>query len=712
MNASISSPTESQPFSLGRSRPFLPTQARVLALWPALAATLLFLGLIGHQIIAIKAIEGGHFVYTIDDTYAHQAIARNLWQHGSWTFNAGNGFESGSSSLLWPVVIAASFAVFGIHEYLPLVLNLLAVVGLLFYVSEAVRRATGSSWLSLLILCAIVVLTPLPAVVSTGMEHALQTLLSLIFVDLAARLLMDGAETRTNARTPWWLCVTGLLLVLTRYEGLFLVASVGLLLLCRRRWRLAVALGVLTATPLCIFGLVAVSKGWAFLPNSLLLKGNTQVPTTVSGGFAYLRKGYDLMQSQPHMLILVAMASAALLGSLQRRWSLWTYPALVLSITLLTMVQHLQFASVGWFYRYEAYLVALVLFGVGIALGEEGPAVGVRYWLRPPALAHLAALALATLIFGAPLFTRAATSYKEIVQASHNIYDQQYQMARFVRQFYRDKGMVANDVGYISFFGDKIRLLDTVGLSNIDVLRARKQGRFDVAEVRRLSQKIDAEIAVIYPQWANQIYGGPLPEWVRVGRWIIPNNLVCGEDDVCFYATSNAQVPKLTAALRKFASELPKEVRQEGLYCGANSNNATGTYAVEGPKGGHYYWTNSTAQFSLYPTSEQKFNSDDTTVCLSIMTISPNQTIEVYFNGDLVATKVFSREESERWVTFPVKARWQAGANTVKLVGHGVLVQPRGDPRPLLFATLDPRLTMDVVGTKVPQSLVEQGSDD
>ena len=710
MTATTISQTSSRPSIRIGPAPLLSAGRFLLACWPALAATALFLVLIGQQIVKIKGQESGHFTYVLDDAYAHLAIARNLAQHGSWTFNAANGFEFGSSSLLWPVVIAVCFKVFGVHEYFPLVLNILSVVGLLFYAGRALRRVTGSGVLTLLTLAAIVVLTPLPVVVATGMEHSMQALLDLIFVDLAARLLMEPAAAAATARLPRWLCAAGVLVVLARYEGLFLVAAVGLLLVCRRRWKLALTLGTLAVTPVILFGVFAVSRGWYFLPNSLLIKGSVQVAPTLAGILAYVSRWYGAFPDRLYLLVLTIAAVFALVSSLQRRWNIWNYPALVLLCTLITELQHLQFAGLGWFYRYEAYLIVLLLFGLGAALGQDGAKLGARYWRRPAVLTQFAALALAALLVGGPLWTRAAQAEREVSQASGNIYDQHYQMARFVRRFYRNSGVVANDVGLISFLGDQTKLLDTVGLCNIDVLRAKRQDRFDAETVRRLSRAMGAEVAIIYPEWAKLHYGGPLPEWIRVGWWTVPHNLVCGEEEVSFFATSSAQVPKLMSALQQFSPSLPRDVAQDGLYCGAGSINAVGTYGREGTDRGHLYWTNEVAQFDVYPAADQPLNADNTTMQVSVLTISEGETIRVFFNGELVETKVFSLEESRRWINLTVKVRWRAGTNTIRLVGQGTAVQPPGDLRSLLFETLDPRKVLNEAGLPVPQAVVAQGS--
>ncbi len=683
-------------------RRFLPAWERARGVWPVAVVVLGFLVALGVTVRAVHANESGHFAYTVDDSYFHMAVAKNMVRHGLWGISAVDGFSSGTSSLLWPLLLTASFAMFGVHEFFPLVLNVLAVVGLLCHAGYVLRRTTGSDVLSLLVLAALVVLTPLLAVASTGMEHCLQALLSVVFVDLAARVLTDDSQRLASPSAPRGLCAVALLLVMTRYEGLFLVAPVGLLLLCRRRWTLAISLGIAAAAPVVLFGGLAVSKGWYFLPNSLLIKGNAPVALTAAGLLEYFSKWYVVMGTEKHIFVLVAATAAALLGSLQRRRTLWNYPSLFLFITLLATIQHLQLAGIGWFYRYEAYVIVLSLVGLGVALGYEAPAHGWRYWLSPRALPHYAALALAAVLFGPPLWTRGIGSFRHIVTASYNVYEQQYQMGHFVRRFYTGKGVAANDVGAISYYGE-INLLDTYGLSDIDVLRARRAGTYNHATLRRLSAKHHVELFMIYDIW-NDLFGGPLPEWVLVGRWRIQNNTIVGSNTVSFYAPSAEFVAPLTRNLREFADTLPRDIIQDGPFRGVQPLQTTGTYGAEGDENATAYWTGEQAQFTVYPLKGTPLGADDTLLKLSVLPASPGATIDVFFNGQLVQTKAFAPGAPTAWAVFEAKTKWREGANDLRVVGHGTPIYPPKDSRPFLFRIADPLHTTDSAGRQVTQA--------
>lgn len=69
-----------------------------------------------------------------------------------------------------------------------------------------------------------------------------------------------------------------------------------------------------------------------------------------------------------------------------------------------------------------------------------------------------------------------------------------------------------------------------------------------------------AELAILYPR-------ASLPaRWIEVGRWTISNNVVDAGDTVLFYATNGETAPTLISALRRFSSQLPTSVHQQGRH--------------------------------------------------------------------------------------------------------------------------------------------------
>jgi hypothetical protein len=145
-------------------------------------------------------------------------------------------------------------------------------------------------------------------------------------------------------------------------------------------------------------------------------------------------------------------------------------------------------------------------------------------------------------------------------RATTNIYHQQVQMARFVRQFYNQSTVVLNDIGAVSYFTDA-HVVDLAGLATREVAQARLNGTFGPQIISDLTRHADA--VMIYTAWFPE----ELPAaWQIVGEWTIPENLICGDDTVTFLAPRANLVAALRANLRAFAPHLPAPVQQNGAY--------------------------------------------------------------------------------------------------------------------------------------------------
>jgi hypothetical protein len=71
----------------------------------------------------------------------------------------------------------------------------------------------------------------------------------------------------------------------------------------------------------------------------------------------------------------------------------------------------------------------------------------------------------------------------------------------------------------------------------------------------------DALIAVIYDDIHRLYSAGGIPEnWVKVGWWTIPNNNICYNETVYFYAIKTDEQNKLRRNLIQYAQNLPEGV--------------------------------------------------------------------------------------------------------------------------------------------------------
>ncbi|HEY2940860.1 MAG TPA: hypothetical protein VGN09_00365 [Vicinamibacteria bacterium] len=484
--------------------------------------------------------SAGHLVYALDDAYIHMAMARNLAEHGVFGVTR-YAFTSSSSSPLWTLLLAGLFARLGPRDGLPLALNVLFAASLLAVADRVLENHGVRPHSRVLALVAIVVLTPVPPLVLVGQEHLLHATLTLAFAGLltlapprAALLLVAAALTAT------------------RYEGLFLVFIACLVLAARRRLAFALALGAVALLPPALYGLVSLAHGWYALPNPVILKGALGEGL---GGWRPLALvpflgGWGELVRNPHLLALVAVAAVTLLA----RWrSPSSREGTLLIVFIGTAILHLQYARTGWFYRYEAYLVAFGIVAAAVALDGLGDRVRPR-WL-PAGLASAAALLCAV---------RGVRAHVETPGAVGNIYEQQIQMGRFLARYYPGESVAANDIGAIDWLVD-LRVLDLWGLASREVAEAKLGGRYTTAGIAELARSRGVRVAVIYERWLDAAGGVP-PEWVRAGRWRVASNVVLGDRTVAFYAVDRAEAAALTDHLRAFAPELPPGVAQLGPY--------------------------------------------------------------------------------------------------------------------------------------------------
>lgn len=530
--------------------------------WPVAAGILIFLGTMAVLVrVALRNCQH-QFVYPLDDPYIHMAMAKNLARSGVWGITRYN-FTSSSSSPLWTLLLSATYLLAGVSSLAPLFWNLAAAVALLVAVHMALRASpVGTIWL-LIAMLAMVLLVPLPVVAFTGQEHVLHSLLTIVFVSCAGKELQDPSPS-LRARRPVLLFLLAPLLTLVRYEAFFLVLVVCALLLLRRRLACSLLLGLLALAPAGIYAALSVAQGWLPLPNPVLMKGNlTRVIAPLlngKGGAAVAVAnllGYAAFKQflkAPHMLFLVVTIVALLVLHIHRKGGPWESTRAMAWCFLGTTFLHLQFARTGWFYRYEAYLIALGLF-VLLALGADLWGGGVSW---------NATVGVLVLIPFAALGPRAAESLSRVPLASENIYEQQYQMGRFLERYYRGEAVAANDVGAINFYAD-IRCLDLGGLASMEVADLKRGMRYGPKDRYDLAKSKNVRIALVYDETFAE-WGGLPPQWIKVGSWKISRNVVCGGDTVSFYAVDEEERAPLVRHLREYSSGLPRTVEEAGSY--------------------------------------------------------------------------------------------------------------------------------------------------
>ena len=502
---------------------------------------------------ACLRVSDGRLVYVLDDPAIHLTIARNLAEHGTWGVVPGH-FESASSSPVWTVILAAGVAVLPAgEEALALVLNLVAGVAVLALLARAqtVLRPALRRPLDVLATAVVAVAVLfLPGAAMVGMEHVLHLALLLVAVPLLLRTA--PASSRARAALPYALIAVA---TLTRLETAFVAAGLGAaLVLDALPWgrdaplpwrpvaRRVIGLGLASGLPLALYGLANRAMGQELLPSSVAAKS-----PSLNGGdrFPEPREVMERLTQDPLLVTLVgACLVLAVLGWRARaRWStLGTAVAVAAGI-------HVTFAQVGWYERYQLYLIGLALLALAW-VGRDLPA-SVRA-ARP----HLVPLLVLVLLL------TTTTKVSLTVEAPRGVadtYEQRYQAARFLARYYDGRPVATGELGYISLFHEG-PITDLFGLGDHEVLVARRDLRARPVPERQafwdeLMRRRGVDVVAMYP--STLLFDVP-STWILVGTLKLPREKFTAYDaSFQFWATTPEEVAPLTAHLEEFRPELP-----------------------------------------------------------------------------------------------------------------------------------------------------------
>jgi hypothetical protein len=497
----------------------------------------------------------GHLTYVIDDAGIHLAMARNLVEHGTWGVSPGV-FEPASSSPGWTLLLAAFTAPLGrAVTVVPLLANMAAGIWVLWIFASRqrmvqLRRGAVGSWTFVLLLPVAGLF--LPGLALTGMEHTLQMAFALAAFVLLDDLV-DGSRSRRGEAALFLALFAGGCL---RLEFVFIgIGAAAAIMIGTQPWmsrrqlaeswtwpaRVFVAGGAVVAasTPFLVNGAIDRAFGRGFLPNSIVAKTALRGGNVVPSWDSFLEKlNEDALLG---LLVLAAVVYVVfVVGGFRGRHLAYAI-AFVICAGL-----HVAFADIGWWERYQAYLVASGLLLLLLVFQET---VAVR-WRE----ATLVCLSIAMVLFSVARVSLLGS----LPLGMSNTYRQQYQVGRFLEDAYPGHPVAVQDLGYAAFFHDG-PVLDLFGLGSHDVLDRLHDGReLDTADLRSLATDHQVEVVAV-----NADAFGPRvpPEWVAVEEWDLGQSRVSSLfPSVTFYAVDEAGAVVLQRRLARFHSELPPEV--------------------------------------------------------------------------------------------------------------------------------------------------------
>ena len=504
-------------------------------------------------IAGILRINNGTFLYTLDDPYIHLALSDQI-RHGNYGLYPGT-HAAPSSSIIFPFLLAVASGT-PLHPYFPLLINICA----LFFTAEMIRRlllhlqldGDPSNGFATVAQAALLVLMALCfnmiGVVFTGLEHSLH-IAAVAAIVYGLTLFLD------TRRVPSWLPAAIVLCPLVRYEGLAL--SAGALLVLALRGRIRTALATLAVIALCIGGFSAflVKLGLPALPSSVLTKSAVAAGGIGGAQHLFLRgvsMNIDFAFFHPVgvcLLLISVLACCICARDLLIAPRAWTSRSLMALVLLVSAGGHIVAGGFGWLDRYEDYVMVSTAL-LCLYLGQSG----IRAALSPTRddrLILVLGSAAALLVLG----SRYWHETEKVPVASNNIYEQQYQMHRFIDGFYR--GPVAiNDLG-LSSYHNPYPVLDLGGLGS-EKARMLIASHAKPADYEAFVAANNVHLVMVYQEW----FRGQIPQtWQHVGEMTLSRELLsAAQDDVQFYATDDATAAKVREELTAFSDILPPRV--------------------------------------------------------------------------------------------------------------------------------------------------------
>jgi hypothetical protein len=509
----------------------------ITAIWALLSLTVVMISLY---------LCGNRLIYSLDDPYITLKLA-NVILGGGYGINASE-YSSPSSSILYPFMVAATQRL-GLGSAGPLVLNLIAAGGSVYLGSLFIERyvlggavTPRSAWLAYPLGVLLIFVISAVALPMTGLEHSWHVLLIVVMLFEFARMLSTQGEASLA------LIATIVLAPLFRFEGVVSSFVAILALVYLGRWRAAVVAAMLIVLALVAYGAAMLHLGLPVLPSSVTAKSNIAAnvgelsgwSATVKSVVGNLSESLRGRRGKIQSLLVLCIVSAWTLtpAGRERRDT-----AIVAGLASIVLIAQLVGGKYEGFPRYDVYAVTLGFLVLLYTLRHL-----IQDWVSRDGWN----IQLLALLAGSVLLVHAyvkSTVYTPI--ASEGRYDQQYQMHRFVADFYREP-VAVNDLGWVSY-GNNAFVLDLEGLGSESIRRLRAAHAFHAAQMAGIASHYNVGLVMIYESWYPEIPS----TWRRVAVLHAPA-YAAGGADVSFFVTPSADLNLVSRALAEFRSGLPR----------------------------------------------------------------------------------------------------------------------------------------------------------
>lgn len=518
----------------------------------ALTGLLVFALLCLLQLTVGLYLNGGAFSFTLDDPYIHLALAQQLWEHGHYGVNLGE-FAAPSSSVIWPFLIAPLSS----WPLAILALNLGFASATIVVMARGLKtwrlplEAPGKTSLQRWLLVGLLVASNQVGLAFLGMEHSLQ----LLCASLLAYGLLCGA--RDNI-LPSWIWPAFVMAPLVRYEMLALDAAVLAFAWTQKQGRVAsVVSGGVTVALLGAFSYFLRSLGLAAMPSSIKAKvaaspGAGPLDAVAEQVLRTLTYPQGIIMLLGVVAILaLAYRNSARSSGLFKLQAPWSGPKSLGLALVVACLSHFCVGKYGWFYRYEVYVWTFFLllggYLVTTAYAQRLEKLFLRVSARRIGLLSVLALAACSFLYLWALIIGPL--------GSNNIYEQQFQMHRLLKDHYPHP-VAVNDLGWVAYRNPNY-VLDLWGLGSEQARKARFAADQSSAWMDSLAKSKDVRLAMVYDAWFKELP----PSWIKIGTLSLGKmRITPAHADVAFYLMDAAEAPRFCEAAKAWAKDLPSGV--------------------------------------------------------------------------------------------------------------------------------------------------------
>lgn len=498
-------------------------------LWLAFAAAVIAAAGAAFWIPAFQRTSG-HFPVPLDDVYIHFGFARSAALGHPFAWIPENGYSSGGTSLLWPLVLAPGWLL-GLRgerlAWFAAAASCLAILDL----ARSLRALVTPRWIAWAVPPLLVAVPLLDWTLFSGMEVALfaAVLGRALRAVRAAEIAPPARRPRAQLRAGAWAA----LLVAARPESAPLAILLGVAAVhaagsIRTLPSLARALGP-TAGFLAAQALAnrALTGEWSAAGAVRKLLFTNPYATTLETAIEVIKnlaalrsQAFEAALGGPVIAWVVpAIGVAAAIDRRSRRVAIPLLLGAVAAIALVCLNATARYQNL----RYAAPSLIMLLAAAAI-----GAATIAR---RAPAIAALL-LAIAILA-PAGSFRRQIDHF---ARASANIAGQQVEVARrLAARNPRPHRVLVGDAGAIPYLSG-LGAVDGLGLGGLHDLpfaRASVHGNPAVVElIERLDPRDRPDVMALYPSWwpgLADVFGRPI-DAVR-----IRDNVICGAEEKVIY---------------------------------------------------------------------------------------------------------------------------------------------------------------------------------